>query len=122
MRFCRCERAAPAGATGRCPVCGFEVKRAATQVVWAEEAVPTGARTEPPRHAENAAMAMYQKVARRNPSQRRSKLGWPSLIFAFVFFLLAAVVFPFDLPLLHLASGGLAFTGLVSAIKGLLGH
>jgi hypothetical protein len=98
------------------------VKSAGTQVVWAEEAVAKDVRTLPPRHAENAAMAMYQKVARRNPAQKRSKIGWPSLIFAGVFFVLAAVIFPFDKPLLHLGTGGLAFAGLACAIKGLLGH
>ena len=67
-------------------------------------------------------MAVYQRVARRKASQPRSRFGWPSLIFAGACFLMAAAVFPVDAPLLHLASGALAFAGLILGIKGLLGH
>jgi hypothetical protein len=94
----------------------------APDVVWAEEAKPGNARTDPPRHAEQMAMAMYQRVARRKAGIERSRFGKTSLILAGVCVVLALALFPVDLPLLHIPSAVLSLVALVLGIKGLMGY
>ena len=92
------------------------------EVVWAEEAKPGNARVDPPRHAEQLAMAMYQRVARRKAGVKRSRFGKTSLILAGLSAVLAVALFPVDAALLHLASGTFAALALVLGIKGLMGY
>ncbi len=101
-----------------------EPKRAPlpTEVVWAEDAKPGEARVEPPRHAEQMAMAMYQRVARRKPGKQRSRFGKTSLVFAVVSAVIAIALFPVDQSLLHLPSAAFAGIALVLGIKGLMGY
>jgi hypothetical protein len=93
-----------------------------SEIVWAEDAKPGQARTDAPRHAEHMAMAMYQRVARRKPGQRRRRFNRTNLVLAGVCLVLAIALFPVDAPLLHLPAAAFGFAALVLGIKGLMGY
>ena len=123
---CRCPNPHPVlPGRGYCAQCGGE--RLQSSVVWSEDAAESKRpppRTEAPRHAERAAEELYQRVASRSPVPRRGRFHWRSIFAGLVLFAAAGVVFHFDwdIAFLRLGSILLAFFGLISFLKGLLGY
>ena len=123
---CRCQNPNPVslGLDG-CAHCGGE--RLQSSVVWSEDAAESKRpppRTEAPRHAEQAAQQLYQRVASRPSAPRSGRFHGRSILIGLVLFGAAGVVYHFDwdVALLRLVSIMLAFCGLISFLKGLLGY
>ncbi len=125
---CRCSDpplGAP-GATG-CARCGGE--RLNPILVWGSElprADRPPPRTDPPRHAETLAHDFYHRVAIQSGSGRRRRRRFHGRGIAAGLVLLAAAALvghsDCDVALLRLGSIALGAFGLVSLLKGLLGH
>ena len=108
------------------PACARCGGRTGPVVLWGDEAPEAdrpAPRTEPPRHAEAAAQALYERVASRPPRirrrfQRRGIVVGAGLLAA------SAVIYYFewDVSLLRLVTFALASFGLVSLLKALLGY
>ena len=122
---CRCSNPQPATAEHPgCARCGGERKPV---VVWREDVSESDRpppRTEPPRHAEAAALELYRRVFSRPPARRRGRFHTRSIFVGALFLAAAALVYHFDwdLSLLRLGSIALGCFGLISLLKGLLGH
>ncbi len=117
-------------ATASCPcadpACARCSGRAAPVVVWGDappESHRPPPRTDPPRHAEAAALALYERVASR-PKRIRRRFGRRGIVTGIGLLALAAVVYHFDLDiaLLRLVTIAIAGFGLVRLLKGLLGY
>ena len=105
-----------------CTRCG----RVAPVVLWGDDGPEPDRpppRTDPPRHAEAAALALYERVASR-PKRVRRRFHRRGIFRGAGLLILAAVVYHFDwdIALLRLVSIALAGFGLVRLLKGLLGY
>lgn len=97
------------------------------KVIWREDLPdPTRQppRTDPPRHAENAANALYERVAIQPPPRPRSRFRPTGIASGSALLLIAGIIFAFDwdAALLRLPSVALAAFGLLRLLKGLLGY
>ena len=96
-------------------------------VVWRED-VSAGdrppPRTEPPRQAEAAALELYRRVASRPAAPKRSRFHIRGILLGLLLLGFASVVYYFDWDqsLLRLISIALSGFGLITLLKGVLGH
>ena len=119
---CRCLEPTP-NATG-CAQCGGERQPV---VVWREDVSESDRpppRTDPPRHAEAAALELYKRVAAHSPPRVRKRFHTREIITGLAVLSFAGVVYYFDWDqsLLRLISIALGLVGMITLLKGLLGH
>jgi hypothetical protein len=105
-----------------CARCG----RAAPVVVWGDDPPESDRpppRTDPPRPAEAAALALYERVAAR-PKRIRRRFHRRGIIRGAGLLAASAIVYYFDwdISLLRLVSIAFAGFGLVRVLQGLLGY
>lgn len=96
-------------------------------IVWGDDPPDANRpppRTEPPRHAEAMAEALYGRVAASAAPRRRRRFHSRGIAVGLVLMGIAGVVYYFDWDrgLLRLVSIALGGFGLISLVKGLLGY
>ncbi len=96
-------------------------------VVWVDEPQRSDRpppRTDPPRHAEQAALDLYTRVAGRSTLKPRSRIHTRNIAVGAALLAIAAIVYHFDwdVALLRTITIALGSAGLIALLKGLLGH
>ena len=96
-------------------------------VVWVDEPPRPDRpppRTDPPRHAELAALALYTRVAGRPKPKPRGRFHVRNMLVGAALLAIAAIVYHFewDAALLRTITIALGGAGLIALLKGLLGH
>ena len=96
-------------------------------VVWGDETPRSDRpppRTDPPRHAERAALDLYTRVAAQPLPKPRGRFHTRNIAVGAALLAIAAIVYHFewDIALLRTITIALGGAGLIALLKGLLGH